>query len=48
MQIIQRFVGGDISIAYPLGLAPTIEINQYGQEATLKLGTDNEFFISQN
>lgn len=47
-QTIQRFVGGDISITYPLGLAPTININQYGQEAILNLGNDNEFYIEQN
>jgi hypothetical protein len=47
-QTIQRFVGGDISITYPLGLAPSININQYGQEAILKLGNDNEFYIEQN
>ena len=47
-QTIQRFVGGDISITYPLGLAPTININQYGQEAMLNLGNDNEFYIEQN
>jgi hypothetical protein len=47
-QTIQRFVGGDISITYMLGSAPNIEINQYGQEATLKMGNDNEFIISQN
>ena len=47
-QTIQRFVGGDISITYPLGLAPYININQYGQEAILKLGNDNEFYIQQN
>ena len=41
-QTIQRFVGGDISITYPLGLSPTININQYGQEAILNLGNDNE------
>jgi len=47
-QTIQRFVGGDISITYPLGLSPTININQYGQEAILNLGNDNEFYIEQN
>lgn len=47
-QTIQRFVGGDISITYPLDLAPYININQYGQEAILKLGNDNEFYIQQN
>ena len=47
-QTIQRFVGGDISITYPLGLAPSININQYGQEAILNLGNDNEFYIEQN
>ena len=47
-QTIQRFVGGDISITYLLGLAPSININQYGQEVILKLGNDNEFYIEQN
>ena len=47
-QTIQRFVGGYISITYPLGLAPSININQYGQEVILQLGNDNEFYIQQN
>jgi hypothetical protein len=47
-QTIQRFVGGDISITYPLGISPTIKINQYGQEVILNLGNDNVFSIEQN
>lgn len=47
-QTIQRFVGGDISITYPLGISPTIKINQYGQEVILNLGNDNVFIIEQN
>lgn len=47
-QTIQRFNVGEISITYPLGLAPTIKINQYGQQAILNLGNDNVFSIEQN